>query len=160
MGLIWLYYRWNCSIYADGSLKIHSRFIFKVLSFNDILRHDQSIEEKRRMPVTLHSSKAGMGLILISISLAGCASSPSSYPSYPDPYRPVYSPSYPPVYVDPYPTTYTRSYPNYVYERRVIVRDQYRNNHHYQPLANHPRSNRPACPNPVVKDGRVVNCRH
>ena len=101
-----------------------------------------------------------MGLILLSISLAGCASSPSSYQSYPDPYRPVYSPSYPPVYVDPYPTTYTRSYPNYVYERRVIVRDQYRNNHHYQPPANHPRSNRPACPNPVVKDGRVVNCRH
>lgn len=112
------------------------------------------------MPITSHFSKLLSGLILLSISLAGCASYPPAYPSYPDPYRPVYSPSYPPVYVDPYPATYTRSYPNYVYERRVIVRDQYRQNNNNQPPPNRQQSNRPACPNPLVKDGKVINCRH
>jgi len=112
------------------------------------------------MTITAYLSKSLLGLIVLSVALAGCASYPPDYPTYPDPYRPVYSPSYPPVYVDPYPPTYTRSYPNYVYERRVIVRDQYRLNPNIQPPANRSQSDKPTCPNPVVKDGKVINCRH
>lgn len=112
------------------------------------------------MPITVHQSKSLARLILLSMTLPGCASYPPAYPTYSDPYRPVYSPTYTRVLVDPYPTTYSRSYPNYVYARRIIARDQHRSNYNKHSPSYRHQSNRHSCPNPAVKDGKAINCRN